>query len=102
MTIRRPPWGRRYPWPLTSCPSRFPALFNKDLLATLHLLVALAKRFQPNLPLPTDVQVEVITLEVRAGLGGWVAHCVERAPWVHLTTPWIGGALGEGEEPSVL
>uniref|UniRef100_A0A8C8ZHW1 Gamma-parvin n=1 Tax=Prolemur simus TaxID=1328070 RepID=A0A8C8ZHW1_PROSS len=39
-------------------------IFNKDLLATLHLLVALAKRFQPNLPLPTGVQVEVITIEV--------------------------------------
>ncbi|XP_024434785.2 gamma-parvin isoform X1 [Desmodus rotundus] len=45
------------------------AIFNKDLLATLHLLVALAKRFQPNLPLPTDVQVEVITLEsTKSGL----------------------------------
>nr|XP_060515441.1 gamma-parvin [Panthera onca] len=44
------------------------AIFNKDLLATLHLLVALAKRFQPDLPLPTNVQVEVITMEVR----GWV------------------------------
>ena len=49
-------------------PSPLPAIFNKDLLATLHLLVALAKRFQPDLPLPTNVQVEVITMEVR----GWV------------------------------
>lgn len=39
------------------------AIFNKDLLATLHLLVALAKRFQPNLPLPANIQVEVITME---------------------------------------
>ncbi|XP_037016285.2 gamma-parvin [Artibeus jamaicensis] len=45
------------------------AIFNKDLLATLHLLVALAKRFQPSLPLPTNVQVEVITLEsTKSGL----------------------------------
>ncbi|KAF6120844.1 parvin gamma [Phyllostomus discolor] len=45
------------------------AVFNKDLLATLHLLVALAKRFRPSLPLPTDVQVEVITLEsTKSGL----------------------------------
>ncbi|XP_012613076.2 gamma-parvin [Microcebus murinus] len=44
-------------------------IFNKDLLATLHLLVALAKRFQPNLPLPTGVQVEVITIEsTKSGL----------------------------------
>lgn len=44
-------------------------IFNKDLLATLHLLVALAKRFQPNLPLPTNVQVEVITMEsTKSGL----------------------------------
>lgn len=49
-------------------PSPLPAIFNKDLLATLHLLVALAKRFEPDLPLPTNVQVEVITMEVR----GWV------------------------------
>lgn len=45
------------------------AIFNKDLLATLHLLVALAKRFQPDLPLPADVQVEVIIIEsTKSGL----------------------------------
>nr|XP_048300927.1 gamma-parvin isoform X1 [Myodes glareolus] len=45
------------------------AIFNKDLLATLHLLVALAKRFQPDLPLPDNVQVEVIHIEsTRTGL----------------------------------
>ncbi|XP_070936814.1 gamma-parvin isoform X4 [Macaca nemestrina] len=44
-------------------------IFNKDLLSTLHLLVALAKRFQPNLSLPTNVQVEVITIEsTKSGL----------------------------------
>uniref|UniRef100_A0A8C0QYC3 Gamma-parvin n=2 Tax=Canis lupus dingo TaxID=286419 RepID=A0A8C0QYC3_CANLU len=44
-------------------------IFSKDLLATLHLLVALAKRFQPDLPLPTNVQVEVITMEsTKSGL----------------------------------
>ncbi|XP_057598494.1 gamma-parvin [Hippopotamus amphibius kiboko] len=44
-------------------------IFNKDLLATLHLLVALAERFQPDLPLPTNVQVEVITMEsTKSGL----------------------------------
>ncbi|XP_038198661.1 gamma-parvin isoform X2 [Arvicola amphibius] len=44
-------------------------IFNKDLLATLHLLVALAKRFQPDLPLPDNVQVEVIHIEsTRTGL----------------------------------
>ncbi|XP_006866902.1 PREDICTED: gamma-parvin [Chrysochloris asiatica] len=44
-------------------------IFSKDLLATLHLLVALAKRFQPSLPLPTNVQVEVITIEsTKSGL----------------------------------
>ena len=36
-----------------------------DLLATLHLLVALAKHFQPELSLPTNVKVEVIIMEVR-------------------------------------
>ncbi|XP_004438025.1 PREDICTED: gamma-parvin [Ceratotherium simum simum] len=45
------------------------AIFSKDLMATLHLLVALAKRFQPNLPLPASVQVEVITMEsTKSGL----------------------------------
>nr|XP_016794846.1 gamma-parvin isoform X3 [Pan troglodytes]XP_016794847.1 gamma-parvin isoform X3 [Pan troglodytes]XP_016794848.1 gamma-parvin isoform X3 [Pan troglodytes]XP_054531916.1 gamma-parvin isoform X3 [Pan troglodytes] len=45
------------------------SIFNKDLLSTLHLLVALAKRFQPDLPLPTNVQVEVITIEsTKSGL----------------------------------
>uniref|UniRef100_A0A8C6W1S8 Gamma-parvin n=1 Tax=Nannospalax galili TaxID=1026970 RepID=A0A8C6W1S8_NANGA len=45
------------------------AIFNKDLLATLHLLVALARCFQPDLPLPANVQVEVIRIEsTRTGL----------------------------------
>lgn len=45
------------------------AIFNKDLLATLHLLLALARRFQPGLPLPANVQVEVITMEsTKSGL----------------------------------
>ncbi|XP_059537393.1 gamma-parvin [Myotis daubentonii] len=45
------------------------AIFNKDLLATLHLLLALAKRFQADLPLPPNVQVEVITMEsTKSGL----------------------------------
>lgn len=44
-------------------------IFSKDLLATLHLLVALARRFQPDLPLPANVQVEVITMEsTKSGL----------------------------------
>ncbi|KAM7243618.1 hypothetical protein CapIbe_004226 [Capra ibex] len=45
------------------------SIFRKDLLATLNLLVALAKHFQPDLPLPTNVQVEVITMEhTKSGL----------------------------------
>ncbi|XP_051818295.1 gamma-parvin [Antechinus flavipes] len=39
------------------------SIFNKDLLATLHLLVAMAKHFQPDLVLPANVQVEVVTTE---------------------------------------
>ncbi|XP_077025248.1 gamma-parvin isoform X3 [Tamandua tetradactyla] len=42
-------------------------IFNKDLLATLHLLVALAKHFQPDLSLPADVQVEVLVIESTKG-----------------------------------
>ncbi|XP_012890882.1 PREDICTED: gamma-parvin [Dipodomys ordii] len=45
------------------------AIFNKDLLATLHLLVALARQFRPDLRLPSNVQVEVLTIEsTRGGL----------------------------------
>ncbi|XP_069851950.1 gamma-parvin [Dipodomys merriami] len=45
------------------------AIFNKDLLATLHLLVALARKFRPDLRLPSNVQVEVLTIEsTRGGL----------------------------------
>ncbi|XP_063784984.1 gamma-parvin isoform X1 [Pseudophryne corroboree] len=44
-------------------------IYNKDILATLHLLVALAQRFQPDLPLPPDVSVEVIVMEpTRTGM----------------------------------
>uniref|UniRef100_UPI004038A673 gamma-parvin n=1 Tax=Callospermophilus lateralis TaxID=76772 RepID=UPI004038A673 len=45
------------------------AIFNKDLVATLHLLVALAQHFQPSVPLPSNVQVEVVTIEsTKSGL----------------------------------
>ncbi|KAL0968030.1 hypothetical protein UPYG_G00261360 [Umbra pygmaea] len=44
-------------------------IHSKDLLATLHLLVAMAKCFQPDLELPSDVTVEVVLLEVnRSGI----------------------------------
>ncbi|XP_053575024.1 gamma-parvin [Bombina bombina] len=44
-------------------------IYNKDLLATLHLLVALARHFQPELALPPNVSVEVILLEpTRTGI----------------------------------
>ncbi|XP_037702199.1 gamma-parvin isoform X1 [Choloepus didactylus] len=51
---------REVPWSVET-------IFNKDLLATLHLLVALAKRFQPDLPLPANVQVEVLVIESTKG-----------------------------------
>ncbi|KAM4748692.1 gamma-parvin [Rhinophrynus dorsalis] len=38
-------------------------IFNKDLLATLHLLVALAQHFQPELKLPPSVSVEVMVVK---------------------------------------
>ena len=40
------------------------AILAKDLLSTLHLLVAIAKHFQPNLAFPPNVHVETITIEV--------------------------------------
>ncbi|XP_016413235.1 gamma-parvin isoform X2 [Sinocyclocheilus rhinocerous] len=39
-------------------------IHTRDLLATLHLLVAMARRFQPDLVLPVNVSVEVIQCEV--------------------------------------
>lgn len=39
-------------------------IHNKDLLATLHLLVAMVRCFQPDLDLPPSVSVEVILVEV--------------------------------------
>ncbi|XP_065598480.1 gamma-parvin [Cyrtonyx montezumae] len=39
------------------------AILAKDLLSTLHLLVAIAKHFQPSLVFPPNVHVETITIE---------------------------------------
>ncbi|KAG7262322.1 hypothetical protein CRUP_036509, partial [Coryphaenoides rupestris] len=39
-------------------------LHSKDFLATLHLLVAMARAFQPDLVLPSNVKVEVVLVEV--------------------------------------
>ncbi|XP_028287905.1 gamma-parvin isoform X2 [Parambassis ranga] len=39
-------------------------IHNKDLLATIHLLVAMVRCFQPELDLPVNVQVEVVVIEV--------------------------------------
>ncbi|XP_031420831.1 gamma-parvin [Clupea harengus] len=44
-------------------------IHSKDLLATLHLLVSMVKCFQPDMALPPNVSVEVISVEVnRAGI----------------------------------
>nr|XP_046249344.1 gamma-parvin [Scatophagus argus]XP_046249345.1 gamma-parvin [Scatophagus argus]XP_046249346.1 gamma-parvin [Scatophagus argus] len=39
-------------------------IHNKDLLATIHLLVAMVRCFQPELALPPNVKVEVVVVEV--------------------------------------
>ncbi|XP_070687166.1 gamma-parvin [Pempheris klunzingeri] len=39
-------------------------IHNKDLLATIHLLVAMVRCFQPELELPPNVKVEVAVVEV--------------------------------------
>ncbi|KAM7414943.1 hypothetical protein PAMA_019660 [Pampus argenteus] len=39
-------------------------IHNKDLLATIHLLVAMVRCFQPELDLPENVTVEVVVMEV--------------------------------------
>ncbi|KAH0616396.1 hypothetical protein JD844_027454 [Phrynosoma platyrhinos] len=38
-------------------------ILKKDLLSTLHLLVAIAEHFQPELALPPNVKVEIINVE---------------------------------------
>ncbi|XP_018408962.1 PREDICTED: gamma-parvin [Nanorana parkeri] len=38
-------------------------IHSKDLLATLHLLIALAQHFHPDLPLPANVSIEVVVVE---------------------------------------
>lgn len=44
-------------------------IHNKDLLATIHLLVAMVRCFQPELDLPPHVKVEVVVVEVsRSGI----------------------------------
>uniref|UniRef100_A0A8C4HVY7 Parvin, gamma n=1 Tax=Dicentrarchus labrax TaxID=13489 RepID=A0A8C4HVY7_DICLA len=44
-------------------------IHNKDLLATIHLLVAMVRCFQPELDLPPNVKVEVVVVEVsRSGI----------------------------------
>ncbi|KAL9853628.1 gamma-parvin isoform 4-T4 [Geothlypis trichas] len=43
------------------------SILAKDLLSTLHLLVAIAKHFEPTLVLPPNVQVETITIETTSG-----------------------------------
>ncbi|XP_046716188.1 gamma-parvin isoform X2 [Silurus meridionalis] len=42
-------------------------IHSRDLLATLHLLVAMVKRYQPDLALPSNVSVEVALFEVNKG-----------------------------------
>ncbi|XP_054668586.1 gamma-parvin isoform X1 [Grus americana] len=39
------------------------SILTKDLLSTLHLLVAIAKHFEPKLAMPPNVQVETIIIE---------------------------------------
>ncbi|KAG7324283.1 hypothetical protein KOW79_012299 [Hemibagrus wyckioides] len=42
-------------------------IHSRDLLATLHLMVAMVKRYQPELALPQNVSVEVVMFEVNKG-----------------------------------
>ncbi|XP_026221954.1 gamma-parvin isoform X1 [Anabas testudineus] len=44
-------------------------IHNKDLLATIHLLVAMVRCFQPETDLPPNVKIEVVIVEVgRSGI----------------------------------
>lgn len=48
--------------------ARLSVIHNKDLLATIHLLVAMVKCFQPELDLPPNVKVDVVVVEVSSEL----------------------------------
>ncbi|XP_006263685.1 gamma-parvin [Alligator mississippiensis] len=39
------------------------SILKKDLLSTLHLLIAIAKHFQPDLAIPPNINVEVVIIE---------------------------------------
>ncbi|XP_048463792.1 gamma-parvin [Rhincodon typus] len=44
-------------------------IYKKDLVSTLHLLIAIAKHFNPDIDLPKNVCVETLTLEIdKAGV----------------------------------
>ncbi|XP_078273020.1 gamma-parvin [Rhinoraja longicauda] len=44
-------------------------IHNKDLIATLHLLVAIIKHFRPSVPLPENVCLDTLVLEIdKAGI----------------------------------
>uniref|UniRef100_A0A672H6D0 Calponin-homology (CH) domain-containing protein n=1 Tax=Salarias fasciatus TaxID=181472 RepID=A0A672H6D0_SALFA len=56
-------------------------IHGKDLLATLHLLVAMVRCFQPELDLPSNVKVEVVVVEVSPVLNsGKLFFCLEETP----------------------
>uniref|UniRef100_A0A673KS91 Parvin, gamma n=1 Tax=Sinocyclocheilus rhinocerous TaxID=307959 RepID=A0A673KS91_9TELE len=45
-------------------PCHLSVIHSRDLLATMHLLVVMARHFQPDLVLPVNVSVDVIQCEV--------------------------------------
>ncbi|XP_020501531.1 gamma-parvin [Labrus bergylta] len=66
-------------------------IHNKDLLATIHLLVAMVRCFQPELDLPPNVKVEVIVVEVtKSGIKSDVQTEV-------LTVPRGAGSNSQGD-----
>lgn len=50
--------------PVLFSAARLSVIHNKDLLATIHLLVAMVRCFQPEVDLPPNVKVEVVVVEV--------------------------------------
>lgn len=77
--------------------ARLSVIHNKDLLATIHLLVAMVKRFQPELELPPDVKVEVVVVEVsffHLYLPPWTRL------WCRSRFPTVCRSAGEGSNPA--
>ncbi|KAM9854338.1 gamma-parvin isoform 2-T4 [Aulostomus maculatus] len=72
-------------------------IHKKDLLATLHLLVAMVRCFQPEVDLPSNVKVEVVEVEVSSSGIKTDVHTEVLTEGSDTCSDALGNA--EGEDP---